>query len=92
MEAHSTDSIVTRSKTTSTRKILLIAVLVSILTGFVIGILIGRFATCPDEKPEERKGVFLDGVDEGLIRDADPEIADLLINSVRSENIRKYLK
>ena len=92
METHSTDSIMTRSKTTSTRKILLIAVLVSILTGFVIGILIGRFATCPDEKPEERKGVYLEGVDEGLIRDADPEIADLLINSVSSKNIRKYLK
>jgi hypothetical protein len=63
------------------------------IAAFVIGILIGRFATCPDEEtPEERSGVFLEGVTEKLMKDADPEVSDILINAMRAENIRENLR
>ena len=90
-EYHSTDAILVKRHSTN-RKILLIGALVAIIVGFVIGILIGRFATCPDEKPEERSGAFLPGVDQAIIQDGDPEISDILINGVKSENIRENLR
>ena len=90
-EYHSTDAIVFKRQAAN-RKRLCIGVLIAVIAGFIIGILIGRFATCPDEKPDERSGAFLDGVDQGIIQDGDPEIADILINSVKNENIRENLR
>ena len=91
-EYHSTDKIFAKRQMAANRKRLCIGVLVAIIVGFVIGILIGRFATCPDEKPEERTGAFLDGISQAIIQDGDPDIADMLINRIKSENIRENLR
>ena len=90
-EYHSTDAIVVK-RNVANRKVLVTGVLVAVIVGFIIGILIGRFATCPDEKPEELLGAFLDGVDQAIIQDGNPEISDILINGVNSENIRENLR
>ena len=73
------------------RCLLITAVAVGLVT-FIIGILIGRYAACPDNEPEERVGVFLPGVSKALIEDADPAIRDILINNMKSENIRENLR
>ena len=90
-EHHSTEAIFTKRKA-DTRKRLLIGVLIALLVGFIIGILIGRFGTCPDNKPIKRTGAYLKGVDQAIIQDGDPEIANILIKNVKSENIKEYLR
>ena len=74
------------------RKILCVGVVVTIIVGFVIGILIGRFVTCLDEKPEARSSVVLDAEDQTIMQDGDQEISNILINGVKSENIRENLR
>lgn len=77
----------------SSRKIY-IGLVVACIVGFVVGILIGRFATCPDssETPDAPKGLFLPGVSESLMRDEDESVIDELMNSISSDNIRNNLK
>lgn len=62
------------------------------ILSFVIGILIGRFATCPYEKAKERKGVYLQGVSEGLVKDGDTLIGEELMNKIKPNNIRNNLR
>ncbi|XP_041370396.1 putative N-acetylated-alpha-linked acidic dipeptidase [Gigantopelta aegis] len=71
------------------RKVLIVS-LVAIVIGFVVGILIGRFATCPSV--DSRNGVFLPGISDRLITDGDPAISDVLINEVKNTNIEQYLR
>lgn len=78
-------------RSSNSRRWIGLAVVVGIAT-FVIGILIGRFATCPETKQEERRGVYLEGVPEGLVENGDPTIGELLRNNMRSENIRENLR
>ncbi|XP_071164480.1 N-acetylated-alpha-linked acidic dipeptidase 2-like [Mytilus edulis] len=66
---------------------------VAIIVGFVIGILIGRFATCPEENEVPKQdGTFLLGVSDSIIKDGDPKISEEIINGIRADNIRKYLR
>ncbi|XP_076097524.1 N-acetylated-alpha-linked acidic dipeptidase 2-like isoform X2 [Mytilus galloprovincialis] len=66
---------------------------VAIIVGFVIGILIGRFATCPEEKVVPKQdGTFLQGVSDSIIKDGDPKISEEILNGIRAENIREYLR
>ena len=67
----------------STRFYIIIAVVVGI-AAFVIGILIGRFATCPDEKTEARFSKYT--------QEADPEISKLIIDAISNVNIENNLR
>ena len=80
------------AKQTNTR-CLIIAFVVGCIAAFVIGILIGRFATCPEEEPEMvPSGLYLNGVPENLVKDGDPDISDHLIRNIFTENIRQNLR
>jgi hypothetical protein len=70
----------------------LISAAIGCVVIFVIGILIGRFATCPDESVEEKPGLYLPGVSEALVSDGDPTIAQELMNSISNDRIRKNLR
>ncbi|XP_053398009.1 N-acetylated-alpha-linked acidic dipeptidase 2-like [Mercenaria mercenaria] len=87
---HSTDSLFNNKKPQS--RCLVISLGIGCIAMFVIGILIGRFATCPDEKPAERPGLFLPGVSEALVSNGDPLIRDELMNSISSDRIRENLR
>lgn len=76
----------------SSNRHLFIGLVIGSIVAFVVGILIGRFATCPENEPEEKEGVYLSGVSEYLVKDGDPKIAEELMKSISSENIRNYLK
>lgn len=69
-----------------------ISIAVGSILAFVIGILIGRFATCPDVKAEERKGVYVQGVSEALVKDGDTLIGEELMNKIKPNNIRNNLR
>lgn len=76
---------------TATRSLcfyVVVAILVGI-AGFVIGILIGRFAACDesDGSSQPSSGAF-----DRITQDADPEIADLLINAIDNGNIEQNLR
>ncbi|KAK3092472.1 hypothetical protein FSP39_003224 [Pinctada imbricata] len=63
--------------------------LVIFVIAFVIGILIGRYATCPQQ---EEKQTSLPAMNDAIIKEADSEIGDDIINQISSENIRLYLR
>ncbi|KAK7493450.1 hypothetical protein BaRGS_00015350 [Batillaria attramentaria] len=65
----------------SSKKVCLFSLLVVGILAFVVGILIGRFAACPE--PE--------GVDR-LVQDGDQEIADILIQTIEARNIENNLR
>lgn len=88
---HSTDNLLQPRKQRQFR-ILVISFAIGCIATFVIGILIGRFAVCPDEKLEERPGIYLPGVSNALVSDGDPDIADELMNSISSDRIRENLR
>lgn len=69
-----------------------ISIAVGSILAFVIGILIGRFATCPDEKTEGKQGLYLQGVSEALVEDGDTSIGEEIMNNIRTENIRENLR
>ena len=76
---------------TATRSLcfyVVVAVAVGI-AGFVIGILIGRFAACDesDGSSQAPSGAF-----DRITQEADPEIADLLINAIDNGNIETNLR
>jgi hypothetical protein len=58
------------------------------IAAFIIGILIGRFGACPDNDVDT---TVSDAFTKAL-RDADPEIADLLINTIDNNNIKENLR
>lgn len=91
----STDEIYTnRRRSRDRRCVLVLAVLVGVCV-FVIGILLGRYAACPSgetDQPDAGDGVFLKNVPLSLMKDADPAIADELINGMKPDNIRNNLK
>ncbi|PVD26812.1 hypothetical protein C0Q70_14491 [Pomacea canaliculata] len=63
--------------------LVLVVIAVAIVGGFTIGILIGRFATCPDEENAKYKK---------SVKEADSTITDLLMQSISAENIEVNLK
>ena len=72
---------------------LIIYGIVAIVIGFIVGILIGRYVTCPEEDtPIPAEGVFLEGVSEKIIKDGDPNVSQMLIDGVNADNIRNYLR
>ncbi|XP_064600785.1 uncharacterized protein LOC135466961 [Liolophura sinensis] len=92
-------------KKTSNRKYFAIIAVVALIVGFVIGILIGRFAIDRGEgsegnsrspaecsTPPFQDGVFLPGVPQALIQDGDPRITDSIIKLMDPENIRENLR
>ncbi|ESP03021.1 hypothetical protein LOTGIDRAFT_185795 [Lottia gigantea] len=81
----------------STRKIWIIAIILAIVA-FVIGILLGRYAICSTSSESssvteapQKDGVFLPGVPDSLIQDAELSIRDTLLKSIDNKNIEKYL-
>jgi hypothetical protein len=54
------------------------------LAGFLIGILIGRFATCPDESVSAAYA--------RATQEADPQISRLLIDAISNTNIEDNLR
>ncbi|XP_053400841.1 N-acetylated-alpha-linked acidic dipeptidase 2-like isoform X2 [Mercenaria mercenaria] len=79
-------------KQTNTRCLIIIFI-IGIIVAFVIGILIGRFATCPEDEPEEvPNGLYLPDVSKLLVQDGDPGIGDEMINNINTENIRQNLR
>lgn len=91
-EYQSTEDMFTKRRMFTSRKRLCWGAIAAVVVGFVIGILIGRFGTCPDDKPPERHGAFLNGIDQGIIEDGDPKIGDTIMHEINSENIRKHLQ
>lgn len=92
-------------KKTSNRKLFAIIAVVALVCGFVIGILIGRFAIDRGEEsagyspsqtecstPPPQDGVFLPGVSRALIQDGDPAITDKIIKMMNPQNIRENLR
>ncbi|XP_069118842.1 N-acetylated-alpha-linked acidic dipeptidase 2-like [Argopecten irradians] len=64
-----------------------IAGLVGILIGLAVGLVIGQSG-----KQKTGDGVFLPGVSNKIIKDGDPAFSDTIINEIKSENIREYLR
>ncbi|KAL4238036.1 hypothetical protein ACF0H5_002747 [Mactra antiquata] len=89
----STEDIYTRRRSSRDRRCLIITIVVVVIATFIIGILIGRYAACPDAKSADGKtGLYLKDVPDRLVKDADPEIESLLINGMKEENVRANLK
>ncbi|KAH3853003.1 N-acetylated-alpha-linked acidic dipeptidase 2-like [Dreissena polymorpha] len=87
-----TNSETTFNKQTSVTRCGIFVLLASAIATFIIGILIGRFATCLDPKTDVRKGPYLPNVSDKLMRDEDTTIIDELMNSIDSDHIRSNLK
>ncbi|CAL1542368.1 unnamed protein product [Lymnaea stagnalis] len=69
---------------------LIVAILLAAVVGLAIGLLVGKFAICDDED-EDRDGVFLPGVPQGLVSDADPSVSKLIMDGIDSKRIEDYL-
>ena len=92
MPSDSSDPMVKGGNGLSLTKKRAICIIVSLLAGLflVIGIVIGRFVICPTDFKGD--GVFLPGIPSAIIQDADPAISDIILNAIKAENIRQYLK
>ena len=80
-----------RSYSKTATRSLCFYVVVAIVVGiaaFVIGILIGRYAACDESGGSSQSS----GAFDRITQDADPEIADLLIDAIDNGNIEKYLR
>ncbi|KAK6181050.1 hypothetical protein SNE40_008989 [Patella caerulea] len=91
------DTGIYRTKSPS-RKFWIIAMIIGI-AAFIIGILIGKYAACDTSSPPaevpvrpEKDGVFLPGVSDAIIKEADLSIRDLLLKNIDHKNIETYLK
>lgn len=40
----------------------------------------------------KQDGTFLQGVSDSIINDGDPKISEEILNGIRAENIREYLR
>ncbi|KAH3853007.1 hypothetical protein DPMN_095530 [Dreissena polymorpha] len=76
---------------TNKQRVLILALVVGVGT-FAIGILIGRFATCPKSEPEVSKQSSLPNVIDLLGRDEDASIISEVIDEISSENIRDHVR
>lgn len=92
MESESSDPMVKDRNDLSFIKKIAICIIVSLLAGLVlvIGIVIGWFAICSTDFTGG--GVFLPGVPAAIIQEADPTISGEILNAIKAENIRQYLK
>lgn len=92
----STEDIYVKRRASRDRRCIIIVTIVVAIIAFIIGILIGRYATCPDVDVKDgnsaKSGIYLQDVPKRLVKDADPEIETLLINGMKAENIRNNLK
>jgi len=70
---------------------ILIGGIIGVIVAFIIGILIGRFGTCPSEEKSDSADKN-SGLSEKFVKEADPDIVDVLINEMKAENIRANLK
>ena len=82
-EYHSTEDMLRTRRASVSRKWVLVGICIAVVLGFAAGIIIGRFATCPDPTPSDSSS---------LLVDSEKDVGSLIINSVKSENIRRYLK
>lgn len=82
-------------------KYFILVILLSAIVTFVIGILIGRFATCPDTDTDTKlevcvntgtRCIVLTGVSSKIVQDGDPAISDILIREIKAENIESNLR
>ncbi|XP_033735883.1 N-acetylated-alpha-linked acidic dipeptidase 2-like [Pecten maximus] len=88
---NSTEGFMTR-RSAHVRRNLLLSALICLVLGLAIGLLIGRFATCPEESEGNVQGVFLPGVSDKIVQDGDPTISEEIISSINPDNIRNYLR
>ena len=70
---------------------IVIAVAVGI-AGFVIGILIGRFAVCDQSDEDSPPESPQSGLFNRITQDADPDVRELLINDVSNVHIENNLR
>lgn len=82
---HSTERMLSNRRYPQGIRGIFIAITCAVIFGFIIGILIGRFATCPDVKPVEEK-------DRSYLEEGDKEIGKQIINNIKNENIRENLR
>lgn len=82
-----------RRKNRDRRCILFFAVIIGVVA-FIVGIVLGRYVACPagGSKPPSDAAVYLTNVPKTLMKEADPSMSEKLINGMKPENIRKYLK
>ncbi|XP_052272882.1 glutamate carboxypeptidase 2-like isoform X3 [Dreissena polymorpha] len=86
------DAYLARRRPRDTR-CLIIATIAAVIVAFVIGILIGRFAACPEpEVGNDVTGGFPESANYSWMKDGDPTISRLLIDGMKAENIRSNLK
>lgn len=83
---YSTENLVQKKKQS---RHLLIGLAVGCVATFVIGILIGRFATCPDEPQKDPHELH---TSEALVSDGDPTVAKELMDSISNIRIRENLR
>ncbi|WAR19806.1 GCP2-like protein [Mya arenaria] len=77
---------------TNARRRIIILLACSVAT-FIIGILIGRYAACPDPPlPEERAGPYLPNVPATLMRDEDVSVIKELMDALKVDNIKENLR
>jgi len=74
------------------KRVWIIGAVIGIAVAFIVGILIGRYATCPDHKEQTRPGPLLPSVSEKLMRDADADIVNEVIDAVSADYIRDNLR
>jgi hypothetical protein len=82
-------------KTKSYRHIIVVVIVLCI--SFVIGLLIGHFGIEKDtnsskEGTSSGDGVFLSGVPEAIVRDADPTVSDWILKELNADRIRENLR
>lgn len=68
---------------------LLIFLALALGIGFMIGILIGRYAICDEN---DREGLYLPGVPEHLVSEADPDISKKILDAIDPNRIRENLR
>ncbi|XP_046557864.1 putative N-acetylated-alpha-linked acidic dipeptidase [Haliotis rubra] len=77
------------------RKPLLFYGLVTSVVSLCVGILLGRYAICPEENPSTnvaKNGTFLPGIPDSIIKDGDPEVTERLVNEISKKNIEEFLR
>ncbi|XP_052768722.1 N-acetylated-alpha-linked acidic dipeptidase 2-like isoform X2 [Mya arenaria] len=80
------------NRKTNARRRIIILLACSVAT-FIIGILIGRYAACPDPPlPEERAGPYLPNVPATLMRDEDVSVIKELMDALKVDNIKENLR
>uniref|UniRef100_A0A0B7AYA9 Peptidase M28 domain-containing protein n=1 Tax=Arion vulgaris TaxID=1028688 RepID=A0A0B7AYA9_9EUPU len=76
-----------QSGMSKTRLVIILAIF--LLLGFMIGILIGRYAICDED---DREGLFLPGVPENLVSEANPDISKKIMDAISPANIEANLR